>query len=150
MYPLQYALRPAAQSDFEFIYQVTEAAMRPYVEQTFGTWVPEEQRRMAGESFEPGVYQIITVKDRAAGVLATRAHVDYLKLEKIFLLPEFQGQGIGSSILRQLIHRSRDTGVPIRLRVLNSNLGAQKIYRRFGFTVLRETRDRKYMEYRDL
>lgn len=42
-------------------YDVTEAAMRCYVEQTFGAWVPEVQKEIIGKSFDANTHQIILV-----------------------------------------------------------------------------------------
>ena len=55
-------LRPAIEADFEFVYSVTEAAMRGYVEQTWGPWDPSVQCDNARRSFRPATYQIISVR----------------------------------------------------------------------------------------
>lgn len=144
---MEYTLRQAKESDFEFVYRVTEVSMRDYVEQTFGPWITEDQRKIIEASFDPGTHRIITVEGNPVGVLATRAHDSYVQLEKLYLLPEFQRHGIGSEILRELARAASESGTPIHLRVLNSNLGARQLYERFGFTVVRETAERRFMEY---
>ncbi|MEP5765849.1 MAG: GNAT family N-acetyltransferase [Halieaceae bacterium] len=121
--------------------------MREYVEQTFGPWVAEEQRSIIEKSFDPATHQLILVQGNAVGLLATRFHEDYVQLEKLYLLPEFQRLGIGSKILKELTSSACSSGIPIHLRVLSSNLGALKLYDRLGFVVVDEAPERKFMEY---
>lgn len=147
LHRMRYVLRQATTSDSEFVYQVTEASMREYVEHTFGPWVTEEQRNIIGKSFDPSTHQVISVAGKTAGILAIRSHENYVQLEKLYLLPEFQRLGIGSDILEKLTNSARRARTPIHLRVLSSNTGALKLYERLGFVVVDEVPERKFMEY---
>ena len=139
-------LRAATADDMEFAFDVTEAAMRCYVEQTFGTWVPEVQKEIIGKSFDANTHQIILVDGEPAGILAVETHESHVQLEKIYLLPAFQRQGIGSQLVNQLIHSARVSNKPIRLRVLAANSAARTLYQRLGFVVTEVTPQRVFME----
>lgn len=54
------------------------------------------------------------------------------------VLPEHRGRGIGTELLRRLLHALAERGVAeVSLSVQQSN-PAHRLYRRLGFTVLRE------------
>jgi ribosomal protein S18 acetylase RimI-like enzyme len=65
-------------------------------------------------------------------------------LNEIQLLPEFQGQGIGSDLIRQEIARTQVQQIPLRLRVLKHNTRAQHLYARLGIVVFEETETHIY------
>jgi len=140
-------LRPALEADFAFIYSVTEAAMRGYVEQTWGPWDPSFQWDNTRKSFHQGTYQIISVQGKAAGLVAVETHDTHLQLEKLYLLPAFQNRGIGTFLVENLIARAASEGKSLRLRVLRVN-PARRLYERLGFTVTDMTAERVYMEHR--
>jgi GNAT superfamily N-acetyltransferase len=137
-------LRPAVEADFEFVCTVTEAAMRGYIEQTWGPWDPSRQRDNARKSFSAGICQNISIQGQAAGILAVETHDTHLQLEKIFLLPEFQSKRIGTFLVKNLVARAASEGKPVRLRVLRVN-PARRLYERLGFTVTDMTAERVYM-----
>ena len=145
---MQVGLRAATADDLEFAYDVTEAAMRRYVEQTFGTWIREVQKEIIGRSFDPKTHQIILVDGEPAGILAVEVDASHLRLEKIYLLPAFQRRGIGSQLITELIHSVRASNKPIRLRVLAANSAARRLYQRLGFVATEVTPQRVFMEYR--
>jgi ribosomal protein S18 acetylase RimI-like enzyme len=101
--------------------------MRSYVEQTFGPWIPEVQKEIIGKSFDPNTHQIVTVNGEVAGILAVEMNDSHLQLEKLYLLPSFRRQGIGSQLIKRLIHSVSASGMPIRLRVLAANAAARRL-----------------------
>ncbi|MFX8856526.1 GNAT family N-acetyltransferase [Acinetobacter baumannii] len=57
-----------------------------------------------------------------------------MRLQKFYVSPQYQGSGIGSEVLGNLLVRWRSTGKKIVLRVLVNN-PARRLYQRFGFSV---------------
>jgi ribosomal protein S18 acetylase RimI-like enzyme len=139
-------LRPATGIDMPFIYDVTETAMRGYVEQTFGPWIPEFQQEIINGSFDPTTHNIIVVDGNPAGVLASQTFDTHIQLEKLYLSPDFQGRGIGTRLVRGLVESATELSKPIRLRVLAANTAAQRFYARLGFVVAHATPERVLME----
>ncbi|WP_417217493.1 ribosomal protein S18-alanine N-acetyltransferase [Arthrobacter sp.] len=78
-------------------------------------WVAEEQERIVAYC---GMMCVLPLAD----------------VQTIAVLPEFEGQGIGSTLLRQLIDEARDRGAEdVLLEVRADNPRAQGLYTRFGF-----------------
>lgn len=65
-------------------------------------------------------------------------------VQTIAVLPEFEGRGVGSTLLRQLIDEARDRSAQdVLLEVRADNPRAQALYTRFGFEHI-HTRRRYY------
>jgi GNAT superfamily N-acetyltransferase len=144
---VQIALLPCSPDDRDFVLRVTEEAMRTYVEEAFGSWDADAQRRHLEESFDPASYRLIVIDDERAGILVVEDRPSDLFLAKIFLLPEFQRRGAGTVLIRRLIERAKVERKPLRLRVLRVNAGARRLYARLGFAVTRSTADHEYLEH---
>lgn len=71
---------------------------------------------------------------------------DFITLHELVLLPEFQGQGIGSKILSEAMEIAKSKNIPARLQVLKENKAAE-LYRRMGFKQIGETETHFEMEY---
>ena len=62
-----------------------------------------------------------------------------LFLANLCILPEFQDQGWGTHILRDLLRQAQEAGVPLMLQVLLVNQRADRLYERLGLRVIQET-----------
>lgn len=140
---MEYSLRPATDEDYEFMYTVSKRTMREYVEAIWG-WDERMQRRMHEVSWNPDHYQVIVVDGQDAGRLSVDAYDTYLYLNNIQILPEFQGRGLGTQIIRDMLTSAGDRSV--KLRVLRGN-PAKRLYERLGFKVVRESEERFWMEW---
>ncbi|HJU24553.1 MAG TPA: GNAT family N-acetyltransferase [Casimicrobiaceae bacterium] len=59
-----------------------------------------------------------------------------MKLEKLYVLPEAHGQGVGRALIEHVIARARDAGfAQLTLNVNRRNTGAIKAYERCGFAI---------------
>ena len=103
--------------------------MRAYAVALWGEWRPDPP-----ESFVADRHRIIVCDGLDAGCIETTRHVDHLWLDKLYLLPSFQRQGVSTVVLRQIIAQAKHSGVPLRLSVLVTN-PAQAFYRREGLQV---------------
>lgn len=128
-----WTLRPATAEDRVFLFELNRAAMGPYVEATWG-WNEDEQVAYFDAHFEPSQREVIQVEAADVGVLAVEETPDEIYLATIALLPDWQGKGIGSSILRSLLARGAASGRAVTLQVLQCNPRAIELYRSFGFT----------------
>lgn len=139
-------LRAATAADLELTYDITEAAMRGAVEQTWGRWDEVEQRLKHRTNFDPNTTRIVVVDGADAGLLTVEDQPDHVWLVKLYLRPGHQGRGIGSALLRGVLQRADGLGLPVRLRVLRVNLRAQALYARHGFVVMAQTAERCVMQ----
>jgi len=128
-------LRDATPDDLELSYAITEAAMRSHVEQTAGGWDAQAQRKAHLATYTPASHQIIMVADAAAGLIAAEHFPSYVWLVKLYLLPGYQGLGIGSALLAELLAHAHQQRKQVTLQVLKDNLRAQALYARHGFKI---------------
>lgn len=137
-------LEPASKGDIEFCFQVTEKVMRGYVEQTWGTWDAQEERRKYTSRFCPEYYWIIVVGGQRAGIMEYEEHDNFIQLGTLYVLPFFQSIGVGSFVLARIVQKAAER--PLRLRILAVNTRAQAFYVRHGFVVTKVDSERIYME----
>lgn len=134
-----YTLRSAKREDAEFLWQLRQGAMRAHVEQTWGKWDDAQQRKFFDRGFVPRETRVIVVDGKDAG----RLDVNYSRLEfflgLIELMPEVQGKGLGTAVVRDLQTEARRKNVPIRLQVIKANEAAYRLYERLDFKTTGET-----------
>jgi ribosomal protein S18 acetylase RimI-like enzyme len=131
-------LRHITDADLEFLWQLHNAALREFVEKTWG-WDEEWQRSRFENEFDPAKGKIVVIDGDDAGFWWVVEHENEVVLASVRLLPEFQNRGIGTRLINVLIHGSEK---PIRLKVLKVN-PALNLYERFGFKMV-ETNETHY------
>jgi GNAT superfamily N-acetyltransferase len=142
----QTTFREAILADAEFIYRVVEATMRTYVEQTWGSFSEEYNRKNIAETIAAGNYSIIQFEGEDIGALSIERHPSHIQLAQFYILPAHQNRGIGTSILRKLVSEGRQARKPIRLRIIAVN-PVRRLYEREGFRVTSTTLERIYLEF---
>ncbi|MCF7927512.1 MAG: GNAT family N-acetyltransferase [Spirochaetales bacterium] len=137
------SFRPSVPEDADFVNTLTRTVMRDYVD---ATWEGEEEREAYYQLniFDPETTQIIQVNGVDAGRMNIRRSKDSMYVDEIHLHPEFQGKGIGSAIMRGLIEEASRSGRTIELHALKRN-PVVGLYKKLGFRVYREDKDRIYM-----
>ena len=135
---LPLTLRNAEVSDSDFAYETREKTMRNYVEQTWGQWNEYEARHQIDEDIRLFRLSIIEQGRRAVGMMRIDEYSTHLAIDQLFLLPEYQGKGIGTALIHRVLARAKEMQVPVKLWVLRVN-PAQSLYQRLGFVVCEET-----------
>jgi len=125
------AFRPATADDAEFFFALHKLSLGPYVDQIWG-WDDDEQRAYMTGDFDLDRVRVIVVDGVDAGRLDVEERDDEVFLGLIELAPEYQGRGIGSRLIRELIDGA--DGKRVTLSVLGVNDRAYQLYRRLGFT----------------
>jgi len=131
-------LRRATAEDREFAFQTKKAGFREYAERVWG-WDKTEQRRLHDRRFPEQKFQVIEWSGIDVGVLATVRDTECIKINQLFIQPEYQGRGIGGECMRLVLEEADRLGLPVRLQVLKVNPRAQAFYRRLGFVCTGET-----------
>ena len=132
------SLRKAHPSDSEFVFTVKKAAFREYVEQVWG-WDDSYQRELHNRRFASQDLRIIQFCGTDIGFLATSRTSDTLKVNQIFILPEYQGKGIGSECMTRIVNRASLEQKSVVLQVLKVNPRGTAFYQRLRFTIVGET-----------
>jgi ribosomal protein S18 acetylase RimI-like enzyme len=142
----QWSVRRASADDRDLIFDMNRATMREYVEAVWG-WDETWQRRHFDEHFDPDEnVQIIESAGQDVGMTNAVERPRDVLLVNIRVLPEWQCQGIGSSVVRSVIERADAARKPVTLKVLRVNTRAQQLYRRLGFAVDREEEHHLWMK----
>lgn len=129
---IAWTLRPATADDHDFVVEVNRAAMGSYLKATFG-WDEAAQNAYFAESFDASGGQVIRVDGVNVGELLVDERPHELVLVRIALLPDWQGRGIGSEVVRMLVERARELGAALVLQVFKTNPGAARLYESLGF-----------------
>jgi len=124
-----------------FLFEVYASSRREEV--TLWGWGEEGQRQFLQmqyscqkRSYQMGYAnlecQIILSTGVKAGRILTALTNNEMVLVDITLLANFQGQGIGATLLKDLQQKAGKVGLPVRLSVFEGN-PAQRLYERMGF-----------------
>jgi len=122
----------ATADDSEFAYQTKKAAFREYWEKVW-SWDEDEQRRLHERRFASQDFYVIQVSGVNVGILAVVRQPDCMKVNQMFIVPEYQSRGIGTACIMRIIEGAAVSKLPIRLQVLKVNSRAVAFYQRMGF-----------------
>ena len=131
------SLRKAGANDSEFVFTVKKAAYREYVEQVWG-WEDDYQRERHNREFDSHDFHIIQFRGTDVGFFITSSTSGTLKVNQIFILPEYQGRGIGSACMTHIIDNANLEQRSVVLQVLKVNTRGIALYQRLGFTIVGE------------
>lgn len=135
--------RPAAEDDFNFLWQLHRNSLGPSITRIWG-WDETWQLDYFQERFDPSTRQIILYEGEKAGSLGVEWQEGALYIYYIAIVVEYQGRGIGTAIIEELIHQAGERGLPVTLSVLKGN-PAKVLYERLGFVVTKEEDIRYWM-----
>ncbi len=80
-------------------------------------------------------------------MLELQERTEEVFIAEIEILPRFQGRGIGSQVIGEVLDRSSREGMPVALQVLKVNIRARNLYQRLGFGVTGENDTHYIMAY---
>ena len=92
---MKFDLRPAAETDRQFLYVLHCQTMRDVIEKTWG-WDEAWQRKDFDRRFNEYLVSIIESEGQAAGGLMLEWKPDSLYIHEIQLLPQYQGRGVSA------------------------------------------------------
>lgn len=129
-----YLTRTATRAEADQLADIRVAAMRPSLEAA-GRFDPQRARDRFLRSFDPQDTRIICQGDTIAGFYVVRGRPDHLMLDHLYIVPAFQGHGIGKAVVEALKDQARAGGIAIRLMALNGS-PANGFYRGLGFALV--------------
>ena len=128
------SIRKACAIDNEFVFATKTEAFRVYVEQYWG-WDESHQRELHNARFASHDFSIIGFRGTNVGYFATSNTSENLTLHQLFILPEYQGRGIGSACMTEIVNKAKMEQKPVMLQVLKINTRAIAFYQRLGFKI---------------
>lgn len=139
------SFRQAAESDFEYIFDLCELTMRTCVEADLGNCFESIAQPAIRNLLQRGAFSKIYAGGVLVGVFACERQVTHIQLEEIYIEPASQRLGLGTEVMKRIIRESESVVLPIRLHVLASN-PALAFYEKLGFETVRSVPAVIYME----
>lgn len=139
MINLKYKIRDYESDDYQFVYDVKKIVYQKYVEMNWGEWNEETQVNMFKDFMKDNSKDIKIVMlngERIGFYHGSDLDENIYEQRNICLLPEYQGQGIGSNILKSLIETYDYKDIVLRCFKQNPVIN---LYKRLGFKVVDET-----------
>lgn len=131
------ALRPATRDDETFLFELHRAALREYVDATWG-WDDAWQRDHFAQHYVPARNALIVraaSDGPAIGRISLSRYWQRVYLRDIELIAAERNRGLGSAIINAVLTFARESRRPVELLVLNCN-PARRLYARLGFTII--------------
>ncbi|KUZ01819.1 GCN5 family acetyltransferase [Burkholderia territorii] len=125
-------LRPASSSDVPFLLMLRRLTMTEHLQRVGAPTDDATHHQRIATNFDDAV--ILCDGADAIGLLKVTRAPDEWHVHQIQILPSHQGQGIGETVLRQLLTEAEREAVPVSLSVLHGN-PARRLYERLGFIV---------------
>jgi len=151
---LPFTLRPVTGADEEFLYRLYEAthgqqfALLPLAPAQLEALVRMQfnaQRTGYRQQYPASEDSVILTGGEPSGRLwLDDSSRTYLHVVDVAILPEHQGAGLGSAVLRLVMEQASRAGKTVTLHVARMNVRALEFYRRLGFKVSSE--DEVYLE----
>jgi len=137
---VNYQLRPAEEHDFQTIFTIKKETLFPYVNEIWG-WDDAIQEEYLRKNFDGALnpIQIVEQQNQSIGILQTAETENAIEIINIELLSQYQGRGVGSEILSQIISTATQKKIDIKLQVFLKNTAAQRLYKRLGFQKVSES-----------
>ena len=111
-----------------------------YIKKTWGKWNEEQQIEFHKKNFKLENNYIILFDNIKIGWLEIIEMDTFIEINQIFILPEYQGKGIGNKIIMDIIEKGIKDNKEIKLQVLKRNNKALKLYKNLGFYNYNETK----------
>ncbi len=144
---INYSLRDVEDSDIEWLYGLNEESYRDVIVRQFGQWDEDFQRQWFDQKWSRNrPAKIVLVEREPIGVIVLEQRADHDWLDEILIKTDYRGQGIGTSLIQNLVADARARSRRLRLRVLLENHGAKRFYERLGFEALQTLEHHYLME----
>lgn len=123
-------------SDTDELVAIRIAAMRESLER-IGRFDPQRARERFLATFDPHNTRYLVVGGERIGFVATRVEADHLFLNHLYVLPAYQGRGLGAQVLQQVFAEADALGLPVKVGALRDS-ASNRFYQRHGFVQTHE------------
>ena len=122
---------PAAADDLDALVELRIEAMRESL-QRLGRFDPARARERFASSFDPAHTRHVLVNGARVGFVVVKPHAEGLLLDHLYLRPAQQGQGIGGSVLADVLADADARHLPVHVGALRES-ASNRFYTRHGF-----------------
>ncbi len=139
--------RAATEADIPFLLELRRQTMSEHLRLSGIDPSESERRERVLASFDCA--EIILLSGTPVGLLKVVRTPDDWNLVQIQILPEKQGRGFGSTILKKLLTDAVQAHVSVSLSVLKAN-PARHLYERLGFRIVGENDQAYDMQFAEV
>jgi ribosomal protein S18 acetylase RimI-like enzyme len=135
------SLRPITPTDEDFLFNVYASTRADEMARVDWNDIQKEsflrmqfnaQHQYYVENYIGAEFSVILQNDQLVGRLYIHRRQNEIRIMDIALLPEYRKQGIGSSLLQDILQQGSDSGLPVTIHVERFNPALQ-LYERLGF-----------------
>ena len=141
---MNFLLRVAIESDKEFLLNLRKLTMSEHLANAGIHMTDAQHAERRDYRFENA--QIIEMEGESIGLLKYSSDQTTIELSQLQILPDWQGRGIGKTIIDYLITLSLKESRLLTLKVLKENK-ARHLYHRMGFEIVGEEGEEFKMAY---
>ena len=137
---IEYKFRNITPEDYEYIYELKKNAYKEYVIMNWGAWDEEAQKEYFKNfinTYKDTTYIIQTEGKDIGFYNDTMLDNGNYEIGNICIIPEYQGKGIGTKILKDVIEDHKEFNIEIQYFKQNP---VGKLYERLGFVPNGETK----------
>lgn len=145
---MNYQISEVAEHEKEALAQLRISAMRESLE-AIGRFDPARARGRFLDSFDRKATRKIEIDGQLIGFYVLKDEGDHLYLDHLYVHPNFQGHGLGASILTAIIEQAQERQLPLRLGALRGSR-SNSFYLSHGFAQTGESEWDLFYEYRHM
>lgn len=144
---MKYRLVEASSADEAWLEGLRRRVYADLFIATWGSWDEARHARHFSESMRHGHISIIEVGGTAVGMIQLLEDGDTVEIRELQVDPAHQNQGVGTSVLLDVIRDAKARGQSLRLSVGLQNENAIRLYERLGFSSLERSETHLHMRY---
>jgi GNAT superfamily N-acetyltransferase len=129
-------LSTVSPGDLEALVAIRIAAMQESL-QRIGRFDPQRARERFTSSFQPQNTWHIECAGQRVGFVITKRVGESLHLEHLYVLPEWQGRGIGAAVLEHVFAEANASNLPVHVGALRES-ASNRFYMRHGFRLVEQ------------
>lgn len=103
-----------------------------------GRFDPDRARERFASGFNPEYTRFINFGGLRVGFVVVKPEADRLKLDHLYIEPEYQGRGIGGKVLQSIFSTADQQRLPISVTALRDS-DSNRFYQSYGFKYQGET-----------
>ena len=145
---MKHSLRNSEPKDHVWLESLRRECYAELFYLTWGGWDEERHQRHFAACIERGRIQIIEVSGSPAGMLQIFESDKEIEIGEVQILPVYQGQGLGTDVLKSVIEKAEKSSKNIILATGLKNSAAIDLYKNLGFKEAKRSETHVHMTYK--
>ena len=137
---------PVSLNDLQLLFELHSVSMSSIVDKVFG-WDEGRQRAIFCEKFNTTDHFWILLDEESVGAIRLKELPGLLEIRSLEIYPRYHNQGIGTALIKHLIHRAHYEKINLLLRAFQIN-PAINLFMRMGFKIYDENDTHFMLIYR--